>query len=162
MNIRKSRKEDIPAMQEIFAYARNFMRNTGNPDQWGDNYPSDELLESDIGSGDSYVVEDGGEIIATFVLRPGNDPTYNVIYDGKWPNDLPYATIHRIAGSGKRKGMLHTAMQYALGTYSAIRIDTHRDNIVMQKAIAKEGFTYCGIIHCWNGSERLAYQFTKP
>ncbi|MGN1232393.1 MAG: GNAT family N-acetyltransferase, partial [Candidatus Cryptobacteroides sp.] len=77
MNIRKSRKEDIPSMQEIFAYARNFMRNTGNPDQWADNYPSTALLESDIESGDSYVVEEGGEIIATFVLRPGIDPTYN-------------------------------------------------------------------------------------
>ena len=49
MNIRKARKEDIPAMMDIFAYARNFMRNTGNPDQWGDNYPSDELLESVAG-----------------------------------------------------------------------------------------------------------------
>lgn len=31
----------------------------------------------------------------------------------------------------------------------------------MQNAIAKEGFIYCGLIHCWNGDERLAYQFTK-
>ena len=149
-------------MMDIFAYARNFMRNTGNPDQWADNYPDRELLESDIESGDSHVVEEGGEIIATFVLRPGKDPTYDIIYNGSWPNDLPYATIHRIASSGKRRGILHTAMQYALGTYTAIRIDTHKDNIVMQNAIAKEGFTYCGIIRCWNGSERLAYQYTKP
>lgn len=160
--IRKARKEDIPAMMDIFAYARNFMRNTGNPDQWADNYPGRELLESDIESGDSHVVEEGGEIIATFVLRPGKDPTYDIIYNGSWPNDLPYATIHRIASSGKRRGILHTAMQYALGTYTSIRIDTHKDNIVMQNAIAKEGFTYCGIIRCWNGSERLAYQYTKP
>ena len=162
LSIRKSAPEDIPEMLEIFAAARRFMAGTGNPDQWSEDYPGEELLKSDIASGDSHVILSEGRIVATFVLRPGNDPTYDTIYDGNWPNNLPYATIHRIASRGERKGMLHAAMQYALERYSAIRIDTHRDNTVMRNAIAKEGFTYCGIIHCWNGTERLAYQFTKP
>ena len=162
LSIRKSAPEDIPEMLEIFAAARRFMAGTGNPDQWSEDYPGKELLKSDIASGDSHVILSEGRIVATFVLRPGNDPTYDIIHDGNWPNDLPYATIHRIASRGERKGMLHAAMQYALERYSAIRIDTHRDNTVMRNAIAKEGFTYCGIIHCWNGTERLAYQFTKP
>lgn len=161
LSIRKSAPEDIPEMLEIFAAARRFMAGTGNPDQWSEDYPGEELLKSDIASGDSHVILSEGRIVATFVLRPGNDPTYDIIHDGNWPNDLPYATIHRIASRGERKGMLHAAMQYALERYSAIRIDTHRDNTVMRNAIAKEGFTYCGIIHCWNGTERLAYQFTK-
>ena len=162
LSIRKSAPEDIPEMLEIFAAARRFMAGTGNPDLWSEDYPGEELLKSDIASGDSHVILSEGRIVATFVLRPGNDPTYDTIYDGNWPDDLPYATIHRIASRGERKGMLHAAMQYALERYSAIRIDTHRDNTVMRNAIAKEGFTYCGIIHCWNGTERLAYQFTKP
>ena len=161
LSIRKSAPEDIPEMLEIFAAARRFMAGTGNPDQWSEDYPGKELLKSDIASGDSHVILSEGRIVATFVLRPGNDPTYDTIYDGNWPDDLPYATIHRIASRGERKGMLHAAMQFALERYSAIRIDTHRDNTVMRNAIAKEGFTYCGIIHCWNGTERLAYQFTK-
>lgn len=161
LSIRKSAPDDIPEMLEIFAAARRFMAGTGNPDQWSEDYPGEELLKSDIASGDSHVILSEGRIVATFVLRPGNDPTYDTIYDGNWPDDLPYATIHRIASRGERKGMLHAAMQYALERYSAIRIDTHRDNTVMRNAIAKEGFTYCGIIHCWNGTERLAYQFTK-
>lgn len=161
LSIRKSALDDIPEMLEIFAAARRFMAGTGNPDQWSEDYPGEELLKSDIASGDSHVILSEGRIVATFVLRPGNDPTYDIIHDGNWPNDLPYATIHRIASRGERKGMLHAAMQYALERYSAIRIDTHRDNTVMRNAIAKEGFTYCGIIHCWNGTERLAYQFTK-
>ena len=161
LSIRKSAPEDIPEMLEIFAAARRFMAGTGNPDQWSEDYPGEELLKSDIASGDSHVILSEGRIVATFVLRPGNDPTYDTIYDGNWPDDLPYATIHRIASRGERKGMLHAAMQFALERYSAIRIDTHRDNTVMRNAIAKEGFTYCGIIHCWNGTERLAYQFTK-
>lgn len=47
---------------------------------------------------------------------------------------------------------------FALAQYDSIRIDTHKDNVVMRNALLREGYLYCGIIHCWNGSERLAYQ----
>ncbi len=159
--VRRSAIEDIPRMQEIFVLARRFMAETGNPNQWADDYPGEELLRKDIGSGDSYVIQQWNRIVATFVLRGGDDPTYGIIYDGAWPDDSPYATIHRIAGTGEAKGMLHTAMQFALRRYCNIRIDTHRDNRVMQNAVLKEGFVYCGVIRCWNGSERLAYQYAK-
>ena len=162
VSIRHTRMEDIPRLQALFSHARSFMLETGNPSQWTAAYPSEELLRKDIGSRDSYVVEDEKQtVIATFVLRCGIDPTYDVIYEGRWLNDAPYATIHRIASDGTRKGILHLAMQFALLDYRNIRIDTHRDNQVMRNAIAKEGFVYCGIIHCWNGDERVAYQFRK-
>ncbi len=158
--IRQSSVDDIPRLQEIFGIARRFMAETGNPHQWTADYPGEELLRKDIASGDSYVCLLEDRIVGTFVLRGGNDPTYDVIYNGAWQNNLPYATIHRIAGSGEVKGIMHLAMQFALQHHNNIRIDTHRDNMVMQNAIRKEGFVYCGIIHCWNGSERLAYQYT--
>ncbi len=158
--IRHSSEADIPRLMEVFAIARRFMAETDNPNQWTEDYPSEELLRNDIESGDSYVCIMNDRIVGTFVLCGGNDPTYNTIYNGAWLNDLPYATIHRIASSGEVKGIMHHAMQFALQRYRSIRIDTHRDNKVMQSAIRKEGFTYCGIIHCWNGSERLAYQYT--
>lgn len=162
VSIRHTRVEDIPRIQALFSHARSFMLETGNPSQWTAAYPSEELLRKDIGSRDSYVVEDEKQtVIATFVLRGGVDPTYDVIYEGRWLNDAPYATIHRIASDGTRKGILHLAMQFAQLDYNNIRIDTHRDNQVMRNAIAKEGFVYCGIIHCWNGDERVAYQFRK-
>lgn len=162
VSIRHTRVEDIPRLQALFSHARSFMLETGNPSQWTAAYPSEELLRKDIGSRDSYVVEDEKQtVIATFVLRGGVDPTYDVIYEGRWLNDAPYATIHRIASDGTRKGILHLVMQFAQLDYNNIRIDTHRDNQVMRNAIAKEGFVYCGIIHCWNGDERVAYQFRK-
>ena len=162
MSIRHTRVEDIPQLQALFSHARSFMLETGNPSQWTAAYPSEELLRKDIGSRDSYVVEDEKQtVIATFVLRGGVDPTYDVIYEGRWLNDAPYATIHRIASDGTRKGILNLAMQFALLNYNNIRIDTHRDNQVMRNAITKEGFVYCGVIHCWNGDERVAYQFRK-
>lgn len=157
--IRKSTLNDIPCLLEIFNRARKFMAETGNPNQWDESYPNEEFLRDDILQGDSYVCIDDNLVIATFVLRSGEEPTYQEIYEGTWLSDTPYATIHRIASNGTVKGILHTAMQFALQQYSCIRIDTHRDNKVMQNAIQKEGFKYCGIIYCWENAERLAYQY---
>lgn len=159
MTIRRATLADIPEMLRIFASARQFMAQTGNPSQWADNYPSLELLTEDINNQDSYVCLQNDKIVATFVLREGNDPTYDTIYEGAWPSDSPYATIHRIASNGEAKGILHMAVKFALKKHHTLRIDTHRDNKVMQNAILKEGFIYCGIIHCWSGDERLAYQY---
>lgn len=159
MDIRKSTLADIPAMKDIFAIARRFMVENGNPNQWAETYPSLEQLTNDINSGDSYVCLADNKIVATFLLRGGDDPTYDVIYDGCWQNNNPYATIHRIASNWEVRGIFSKVMGFALQTYGTIRIDTHRDNRVMQHAIEKAGFKYCGIIHCWNGDERLAYQY---
>lgn len=158
--IRKTAKEDLPRLLEVFATARSFMARTGNPHQWAEDYPSEALLNDDISKGDSYVVIHDGRIVGTFVLRLGIDPTYKVIYEGNWIDDGPYATIHRIASSGEIGGIFRRTVEFAQHEcgYGSIRIDTHKDNKVMQAAIEREGFVYCGIIRCWNGSERMAFQ----
>lgn len=159
MTIRSSILSDIPRLQEVFAVARQFMRATGNPNQWAESYPSVDQLTADIERGDSFVCIHEGRIVATFVLRGGIDPTYTIIYDGAWKNENPYATIHRIASTGEVKGIFDVVMNFALRTYGTIRIDTHRDNVVMRRLVERKGFEYCGIIHCWNGDERLAFQY---
>ena len=119
------------------------------------------MILSDIAHRDCFVCEVNGHIVATFVLRAGDDPTYAVIREGAWLNDAPYATIHRIASSGEVKGILHQVLLFALQQYDTLRIDTHRNNTPMRHAIEREGFIYCGIINCWNGDERMAYQYDK-
>lgn len=69
--IRHTTTADIPRLKEIFAIARRFMAEAGNPNQWTEGYPSEELLQEDIDSGDSYVIVKGDRIVATFVLRGG-------------------------------------------------------------------------------------------
>jgi len=160
-SIRKAVTDDIPRMLEIFSTARKFMAAMGNPNQWAENYPGEKRLLDDIESGDSHVCLTGDRMVATFLLRGGKDPTYNTIYEGQWPDDAPYATIHRIASNGEVKGVFHRVIEFALKHYDTLRIDTHRDNKVMQNAVLKESFRYCGVIHCWNGEERLAYQLKK-
>lgn len=156
--IRHATEEDIPRMNEIFAIARKFMVETGNPTQWLDNYPTREMLQEDMSTQSSFVCMKGTEMVGTFVLLGGDDPTYEIIYEGAWPNNHAYGTIHRIASSRQVKGIFQAALDYALLHYSTIRIDTHKDNKAMRSAVTKAGFQYCGIIHCWDGSPRVAYQ----
>ena len=48
MQIRLSGMEDMPVILAIYEDARNFMRQTGNPDQWGDGHPAIDVIKNDI------------------------------------------------------------------------------------------------------------------
>ena len=158
MTIRPATYDDVPVLLAIFYYARQQMIWDGNPDQWGDNYPSREQVEEDVQRGVSYVIEQDGGVCATFVFVEGDDPTYDIIDDGAWLNDLPYGTIHRIASSGKIKGVFGYVLDWCTERCNNIRIDTHHDNARMLHLIEKYGFTRCGIIYTRDHSPRVAYQ----
>ncbi len=161
MEIRKACFSEIDRIMEVFSIAQDFMIANGNPTQWAHVYPSRELIEEDIASGILYVVLECGDIVGAFAVLSGLDPTYDVIEGGSWPNDEPYVTIHRLASSGKAHGVFHLVSDFCKGLCDNVRIDTHEDNKVMQKAIAREGYVYCGIIFQPDGTPRLAYQWTK-
>ena len=58
-------------MMEIYAYARDQMIKTGNPNQWGPtNWPPEALIHHDIEMGNSYVCEnDVGKVIGAFCIN---------------------------------------------------------------------------------------------
>ena len=49
-------------------------------------------------------------------------------------------------------------MKWAFDSFGNVRVDTHKDNYVMQNMLKKLGYSYCGIIYLENGDPRLAYQ----
>lgn len=158
MNIRKTRLEDLAVVMKIYDYAKVFMREHGNGNQWVDGYPSDEFIAEEIRDGHSYVCEDEhGEMIGTFCYIPGPDPTYQHIYKGEWLNDEPYGVIHRMASNGAQKGIATVCLAWSFQQCKNIRVDTHHDNVVMQNLLQKHGFAACGIIYVKNGTERIAY-----
>jgi len=160
--IRLAEMIDLPAIEGVYAAARAFMLSHGNPHQWCDwGYPEHELLVSDIEKRQLYVIEENEAIHGVFAFILGDDPTYAVIEDGQWPNALPYGTIHRIAGDGAVRGLVRSALAFALERADQVRADTHHDNYPMQGALQKCGFVRCGIIHLQSGDPRIAYQFSK-
>lgn len=159
IQVRATKLKELPIIMNIYEYARNFMCANGNPTQWINGYPSEELIHREIEEGHSFVcTNESGEILGTFCFIVGDDSTYRYIYDGAWLNEEPYGVVHRMATNGKQKGIADVCLNWCLERCDNIRIDTHRDNKVMQHILEKYGFRRCGIIYVKNGTERIAYQ----
>ena len=160
--IRKATIGDVPVIMRIIDEARAIMRSCGNMNQWIDGYPDRATIEQDIANGHCYLLEEqGGEVIASFAFIPGPEPTYKEIYDGQWLDDEPYHVVHRLASTAASHGVFDEVMDYCMGVAGNLRIDTHRDNVIMRHVIERYGFTYCGIIYLLSGDERLAYQLSS-
>ena len=158
MRIRKSNFDDIPAIEVIYQNAKKFMRENGNAAQWNTDYPNGESAKFDIENGIGYVCEDAGEVVAVFAFCVGNEPTYDKIYDGKWLDSEGYAYIHRIAVKHHGRGIVDFCFSECFKLYPNLKIDTHEDNLPMQRVLIRNGFSHCGKIYLEDGSERLAYQ----
>ena len=161
MQIRKATMNDLPDILAIYAYARKYMKEHGNPDQWRDSYPPVSLTTQGIQSDCLYVciiqIEEDEQIGGVFYFHREEDPDYQTI-DGSWLNDRPYAVVHRVATAPDTKGIATFCLNWAFNKCGNLKIDTHRDNIVMQHLLDKNGFKYCGVVYLENGSERIAYQ----
>ena len=158
MQIELATRERLEEILAVYASARSYMREHGNLYQWGGGYPSRELLEADIERGQLYLCTEDGEIFGVFCYFEGEDPTYREILDGAWLNDRPYGVIHRIAVARHCRGVASFCFSHCFALCKNLKIDTHKDNLPMQHALAKNGFSRCGIIHLENGDPRIAYQ----
>ena len=171
MIFRKTTKEDIVRVCEIFDGARETMHAAGI-DQWTDGYPAAADIEADIAAGESYVLcDEDGTIVATCAVLLGGEVTYTEIVGGKWLTqssddaDTTYVAVHRVATDKhcRSKGLASRllAEAEAIGRDAAkisLRIDTHRDNIPMQRMLARNGLTLCGEITLLSGAKRWAYE----
>jgi 3-methyladenine DNA glycosylase AlkD len=158
--IRPAKTEDLDTIMNIYSIARKYMVDNGNPTQWPDSYPSQEILENDIQSGQLFVCKENDRIHGVFAFVTGPETTYSHI-EGSWKNDDPYGTIHRIASDGTVKGVFGKCLDFCRKRISNIRIDTHSDNHTMRRLIEKNGFERCGIIYVRNGTPRIAYHHTE-
>ncbi len=158
--IREAKPADIIDIMQVMEAAKKIMRQSGNMHQWGEGYPSEDVIISDMDRHGGFVIEeDGGRIVGYFAFLPSPEPTYSKIFEGKWTDDtLPYHVVHRIASTPDAHGIFSDIMDFCFSHDANIHIDTHKDNHIMQHNIMKHGFSYCGIICLANGDERLAYQ----
>jgi len=155
-SIRRAMPADLDEIESIYAAARRFMAENGNPTQWTDGYPQRDMLEEDIRRKNLYVAEKNEKLSGVFLFVIGKDPTYAYIEDGTWISDAPYGTIHRIAS--RSSGLFPAALEFCRSKCSHIRVDTHADNKPMQHLAEKHGFLRCGIIYVEDGTPRIAYE----
>ena len=181
--IRSALPSDLPAVRPVFEAAKAIMRADGNLEQWSaPGFPGEDLLLRDIDRGggfvilsdeispraslgrdDRIVISSGAKSgveqspVAYFALLPSPEPTYDHI-EGAWLTDEPYGVLHRIASYPDVHGVFSAIIDFAAARFPHLRIDTHRDNRIMQHVIDAAGFTYCGVIWLTDGTERLAYE----
>ena len=158
--IRPATEADLPAILAMYEHSRSVMRAAGNTVQWV-GYPTAEQVRQDIASGCSMLIVQSGKPVGTFAPVPGKEPTYGRIERGRWLDDSPYTTFHRLAAAPGTKGIADTAFRFAKQQSSHLRADTHTANSAMRHILEKEGFVYCGIVFMEDGSERLAYEWWR-
>ncbi|MBR0086740.1 MAG: N-acetyltransferase [Lachnospiraceae bacterium] len=164
ITIKTAAPEDLDAVMAIYHYAQEFMIRSGNPNQWGRSFPETDQIVEDIRQGICHVVMDtqiDDQIHGVFALLDTPDPTYSVIDNGAWLNDDPYMTIHRIAQDGRLHELVPAVFEFVSSLCDNIRVDTYKDNLIMQHQVEKCGFVHCGTIYVRDHSPRLAYHWVK-
>ena len=161
---RKSTIDDCTVINQLYKQAIEYLKKQ-NIDQWQHNYPNMQTCTDDINQGYGYVYCHNNHVIGTVALMFKEETDYNIIYNGQWLNNEPYATIHRLVVDQSLKGkqiaslMLHEIEKICLSRHVFnIRVDTHHDNIAMQRFLEKNGFSVCGDVYLKDLSKRLAYQ----
>lgn len=156
--IREAKTEHIDSILEIYLIAKQFMETAGNKNQWIGNYPSRDLILNGIKDKKQYIIFCENQIVGTFFFSVEEDETYIKIYEGEWLNARPYGVVHRLASNGVCKGIADSCLKWCFEQCCNIRVDTHRDNFIMQNILKKNGYLQCGVIFVQNGTGRLAFQ----
>ena len=164
IEIRKTEEKDIVIVMNIVNQAQEYFRSQGI-NQWQNGYPTKNVFTQDICNGRSYVVENDGMVVGTFFFAIDEEPTYKKIYEGSWQHDSVYGMIHRVAVDNSMKGngiggkiVAFATEQCKKQNIASLRIDTHKDNISMQKMLTKNGFEPRGIIYLEDGAERIGFE----
>jgi ribosomal protein S18 acetylase RimI-like enzyme len=166
MEFRKAVEADANSVMNIIKQAQVYFNEHGI-NQWQDNYPNFETVKNDISNKNGYVLLKDNNVVGTVVVIYEGDKNYESIFNGEWISNDEYAVIHRIAIDSKYKGLglssviIRNIEEICLnkGVHS-IKVDTHKENISMQKLLQKNGFQYCGIIYLEDKSKRIAFEKT--
>lgn len=166
LNFRKTVKADIDNVMVVIKQAQDYFKEQGI-NQWQNNYPNSDTINNDITNGHSYVLLKDDSIVATVAVSFGGESTYNNIHEGQWITNDKYAVIHRIAVDNTYKGLglsseiIKKIEELCLSKdVHSIKVDTHKENLPMQKVFKKNNFEYCGIIYLLDGNERIAFEKT--
>jgi ribosomal protein S18 acetylase RimI-like enzyme len=164
MEFRKAAEADVNSIMNIIRQAQAYLKGQG-VNQWQNNYPNADTVRNDIKNNYGYVLVKDHQIVGTVTVIFDIEKTYEFIYQGNWISNEKYAVIHRIAVDSEYKGLglasvivKHIEAMCMNRDVHSIRVDTHKDNISMQKMLQKNGFQYCGIIYLADKSERIAFE----
>jgi len=165
-NFRLTQNDDILEIMTIIDGGKAYLKSQ-NVNQWQNGVPNEGMIVEDVKAGYGYVMENiHNEIVATASLSFDGEPWYEDIQGGNWLSTGPFLVIHRMAvredvrGTTVASDYLALVQQLAKSRgVNSIKIDTHPENIPMQKLLEKNGYTYCGTVIL--GKEGVRYGYEK-
>lgn len=161
MIIVKATMADLDSLENLVNDTKLYLKEAGIP-QWQGVYPNRDTLLKVISYERLYAVKEDDKVIGLFALVYP-DHNYDYIEDGKWLDDSEYIAIHRMAidKDYKGKGYAGKVFDFVKENYDHIRIDTHKVNNAMNRAICKSNFKLCGTIYVEDGTPRNAYEWSR-
>lgn len=164
MKLEKASKSDVDEIMIIIKKAQSHFKNEGI-NQWQNNYPNHQVIKDDIEDNNSYVLKQDEIIIGTASVSFEGEETYETIYEGEWLSHDKYAVIHRMAVDFNHRGtgiasifLKEIEILCINNEIYSIKVDTHRENMPMQKLLLKNGYKECGIIFLKDKNERIAFE----
>jgi len=162
--LRKTTVSDIADVMTIIDQGKTYLKASG-VNQWQNGYPNKAVINQDINDGYGYVLLKHNKIVATIALSFDGEPWYDDIRDGAWLTKGDFLVIHRMAvradfrATDAATELLRLAEELCISKgVTSIKIDTHPENMPMQKLVTKNGFQYCGVVILGAEGERLAYE----
>lgn len=160
MHIERAKPEDAEAVFALYHALIDAPCST-----WSEDYPSREIVDSDVSSGKTLVMrEPSGQIVAAIaLLAPEDEPEYEEM--APWdPTVTRWAIPARLGvdkahqGKGLARRMLSAAMDAAREEgCDGVRFLVAERNPIAQRSYAKLGFDICGSCERW-GERWLCYQ----
>ena len=149
---RRAVPEDMDALLDILEQAKAYLRESG-VDQWQEGYPNREALLADMEAGRGWIFECEGRPAGYECISMSPEECYRDI-DGAWLTEGEnYAVIHRAMAAADFRHtklaseMFSLAEDLAAGMgRQSVRVDTHRDNMAMNRLCEKLGYTLCGVV----------------
>ena len=142
--LRKANSTEIEEIMSVIEDGKEFLKQQGI-NQWQHGSPGCSDVENDIKQETSYVYELDGEIVGTAMLN-----TYDADYEKYptiWTKCNNYLVIHRLSVKKecRSQGVSHKFMNDIIlfakeNSVEYIRIDTHKDNVIMRKYLSKNNF----------------------
>lgn len=142
--LRKAKNNELDKILQIINEGKQFLKEQGI-NQWQHGSPGCSDVENDIKQETSYVYELDGKIVGTAMLN-----TYDADYEKYltiWTKCNNYLVIHRLAVKKeyRSQGIGHKFMNDIIlfakeNSVEYIRIDTHKDNVIMRKYLSKNNF----------------------
>lgn len=162
IDLRVATLSEVDNIVRICAEARSFQRECGNV-QWGDDYPSAEIITQDVNSRRGYVIEKDGIVVGYCVIDTDGDPEYDEASD-LWDTRKPYAAVHRLAladtarGKGLSKLIFEQIEHLILSLgINVLKVDTGLRNEPLQRLMNSLAFSNRGE-YTFSWGVRLAYE----